>query len=70
MPLSGPHPYIGGDVALIAGLYAAPGTDSAAALIDVVGAFAALDPGTLGHAAALSTLIANGCRKSFSDSIR
>lgn len=57
MLLSGPHPYDGGDVALIAGLYGVPGHDSAVALINVVGSFTALDPGTMGRAAAVSTLI-------------
>ncbi len=57
IPLSGPHPYTGGDVALIAGLYAAPGHDSAVALIDVVASFAALNPAALVSAVAVSTLV-------------
>jgi hypothetical protein len=57
MPLSGPNPYNGGDVGLIAGLYAVPGHDSAIALINVVSSFAALDPSGIGRAIALSGLI-------------
>lgn len=60
MLLSGPNPYDGGDVALIAGLYAVPAHDSAVALINVVGSFAALDPVAMGRAVALSDLIESG----------
>jgi hypothetical protein len=59
MLLSGPHPYNGGDVELIVGLYAVPGSDSATALIDVVGSFAALNPGVVAATIAFATLIEN-----------
>jgi hypothetical protein len=55
--LSGPNPYTGGEVSLLAGLYAVPGHDAAVALIDAVGSFAALDPVPAEQALVLAGLI-------------
>jgi hypothetical protein len=57
--LSGPNPYTGGDVSLIAGLYAVPGHDSAVALINLVSSFAALDPTPIGLAVEVAGLVGN-----------
>ncbi len=58
--LSGPTPCKGEEMSLLVGLYAIPSHDSAKALIDVVSAFAALDPTAIGKAVSLSGLVKNG----------
>ena len=58
--LSGPTPYNGEAVTLMAGLFSIPGHDSAKALIDIVGTLAALDPVAVGQTVALSKLVHAG----------
>lgn len=58
--LSGPTPYNGEAVTLMAGLYSIPGHDAAKALIEIVGTLAALDPAAVGQAASLSKLVKAG----------
>ncbi len=58
--LSGPTPCTGEEMSLLIGLYAIPSHDSAKALIDVVSAFAALDPTAIGKAVSLSGLVKSG----------
>ncbi len=58
--LSGPNPYNGEEVSILAGLYSVPGYDAAKALIDLLSSLAALDPLTITETIALTSLLKGG----------
>ncbi len=58
--LSGPTPYKGGDVSLLAGLYAVPGQDAAKALIGTLSTIAGLGGIALGQIPAVANAVKTG----------
>jgi hypothetical protein len=58
--LSGPHPYKGGEVAVMVGLYSIPGEDAAKVLINTVGQIAGLGGLSLGPAVEIANLVKAG----------
>jgi hypothetical protein len=60
--LIGPTPYRGGDVSLVAGLYAVPGDDAAQALVATVSALTAL-AGSAIPAGSIANVVTNGVDK-------
>ena len=58
--LSGPHPYKGGEVAVMVGLYSIPGEDAAKVLFNTVGQIAGLGGLSLGPAVEIASLVKAG----------